>query len=185
MLSRRHIILAIPGLAACSRVAYGQDAFGRFVGEFDARFNPDGKTVTLLSELRFVDPDGLTWISPENLVSDGASIPWPLWSIVGSPFTGNYRRASVIHDRYCDTREKSWRATHYVFYLASRADGCGELYAKLLYGGVMAFGPRWGKDRDGNEETTPELKQEEFNELKDWILQNDPKIQEINRRVLG
>jgi hypothetical protein len=126
MLSRRHIILAMPGLAAWSRVAYGQGTFGHFVGEFDARFNSDAETVTLLSDLSFVDPDGLSWISPKGLVTDGASIPRALWSIVGSPFTGNYRRAAVIHDRFCDTRDRSWRATHYVFYLASRADGCGE-----------------------------------------------------------
>jgi Protein of unknown function (DUF1353) len=185
MLSRRHIILAIPSLAAYSAVAFGQEAFGHFVGEFDGHFNPGGRTVTLLRELSFIDPDGLTWTAPNGLVVDGASIPRPLWSIVGSPYTGNYRRASVIHDSYCHTKERSWRATHYIFYLGSRADGVGDLYAKLLYGGVMAFGPRWGPDRDGNEETTPELNQEEFNELKDWILQNDPKIQEINRRVLG
>lgn len=29
---------------------------------------------------------------------DGASIPKPLWSIIGSPFTGNYTTPAAIHD---------------------------------------------------------------------------------------
>lgn len=29
---------------------------------------------------------------------DGASIPKPLWSIIGSPFTGNYVSAALFHD---------------------------------------------------------------------------------------
>ena len=29
---------------------------------------------------------------------DGASIPKPLWSIIGSPFTGNYVMAALFHD---------------------------------------------------------------------------------------
>jgi len=172
-----------------SSKCFSQESLGRFVGEFDARFNapPDNRNVTLLNELSFIDPDGLLWTAPKGIVVDGASIPWPLWSIVGSPYTGGYRRASVIHDRYCDTKERSWEDTHYVFYRASRVDGVTEWFAKLLYGGVLSFGPRWKRNRDSGEfeAITPQLKEEDFNRLKDWILKDNPTIEEINRRIIG
>lgn len=189
MINRRHLILsgqAMLAVAALDSRATAQESFGKFVGEFDGRFNPDGRTVTLLSELSFIDPDGLKWTAPKGIVLDGASIPWPLWSIVGSPYTGNYRRASVIHDQFCDTKERTWRETHYVFYLASRADGVSELYAKLLYGGVLKFGPRWEINRDTGQltKTYPEVNEKEFNDLKDFILKENPSLQDINKRVL-
>jgi hypothetical protein len=189
MPNRRSFILqshAVFAAAALGGSASAQEYFGKFVGEFDARFNPDGRTVTLLSELSFFDPDSLQWTAPKGLVVDGASIPRPLWSIVGSPYTGGYRRASVIHDQFCDTKERTWRETHYVFYLASRVDGVSELYAKLLYGGVLRFGPRWEKNRNTGEliKTDPDLSQPEFDNLKDWILNENPSLKDINRRVL-
>jgi hypothetical protein len=35
---------------------------------------------------------------PEGFKSDGASIPKIFWSIIGSPWTGKYARAALIHD---------------------------------------------------------------------------------------
>jgi hypothetical protein len=187
MFNRRDFMIAAFCLLGSTERCHSQESLGRFVGEFDARFNSDGRTVTLLSKLEFIDPDGASWTAPLGIVVNGASIPWPLWSIVGAPYTGNYRRASVIHDHYCETKEKSWQETHYTFYLAARVDGVSDMFAKLLYGGVLAFGPRWKKDRATGklEITTPELKEGDFNNLKDWILKENPNLQEINRRILG
>jgi hypothetical protein len=189
MLNRRHFMLGGQAMLAAGALggsSSAQEYFGKFIGEFEARFNPDGRTVTLLSELAFIDPDGRRWTAPKGIVVDGASIPRLLWTIVGSPYTGGYRRASVIHDQYCDTKELTWRETHYVFYLGSRVDGVSDLYAKLLYGGVLRFGPRWEINRGNGEltTTTPDLNPEEFEKLKDWILNNDPTVRDINKRVL-
>jgi hypothetical protein len=189
MLTRRRFVLGgqaiLAASALCSR-SLAQEYFGKFIGEFEARFNPDGRTVTLLSDLAFIDPDDLRWTAPKGIVVDGASIPWPLWSIVGSPYTGGYRRASVIHDQYCDTKQQGWQETHYVFYRACRVDGVSSLFAKLLYGAVLRFGPRWEKNRNTGEtiKTTPDLSPQEFDKLKDWILKDDPSVRDINKRVL-
>ena len=97
------------------------------------------RRMCLLREFNFRDPDGLPWITPNAYKVDGASIPWPLWSLVGSPYTGNYRRASIVHDRACDiangdrtARSKADR----MFYHACRAGGCSIYDATLLYIGV-------------------------------------------------
>ncbi len=80
---------------------------------------------------------------PAGTKVDGASIPQALWSLIGGPFEGKYRDASVIHDYYCDVRLKSWRTVHRVFYNAMRVSGVSEARAKLMYAAVFFGGPRW------------------------------------------
>jgi hypothetical protein len=79
---------------------------------------------------------------------DGASIPRPLWSIIGAPFTGRYVEASVIHDHYCDTQARHWKAVHKVFLEGMLARGVDKLQAQLMYLAVYRFGPRWNFDVD-------------------------------------
>jgi hypothetical protein len=83
------------------------------------------------------------WLVPENTATDGASIPRILWSIIGSPLTGKYVEASVVHDFYCSKRTEHWKAVHRVFYKAMRVSGVGPAQARLLYIGVRFGGPRW------------------------------------------
>jgi hypothetical protein len=93
----------------------------------------------LLEELWFRDPDGRVWTTPAEYWIDGASIPRALWTLVGSPYTGDYRRASVVHDKACDEAvgdPAARRATDRMFYHACRAGGCSVIEATLLYVGV-------------------------------------------------
>jgi len=55
-----------------------------------------------------------------------------IWSIIGAPFTGRYREASVVHDYYCDTKSERWQDTHRVFYDGMRANGVDAATAKLM-----------------------------------------------------
>ena len=52
----------------------------------------------LLEDFWYEDPKGKRWNTPKGSTINGATIPKALWSIVGPPFVGKYRRASVIHD---------------------------------------------------------------------------------------
>jgi hypothetical protein len=117
--------------------------YGPFEGYLDGRFLDDGVNVELLALYKFIDPDGKNWESPKGVKSDGASIPRFLWALVGSPWTGKYRNAAVIHDRYCNTKSEPWQAVHRVFYYAMLANGVPETQAKVMYTGVYRFGPRW------------------------------------------
>lgn len=184
MMDRRLFVASALAAFAPAPTAMANE-FGAFSGEFVGRFIREGVAV-VEEPLTFTAASGETWTALKGTEVDGASIPRPLWSIVGSPFTGGYLRAAIIHDHYCVTKERDWRATHYVFYLACRADGLSAAFAKLLYIAVMKFGPRWGVDRaDGQFKSfTPAFDQGEFEELRRYIEAEDPSIRDINRRVL-
>ena len=97
------------------------------------------REMKLLSDFWFRDPAGRRWSALAGRIVDGASIPKPLWSTVGSPYTGNYRRASIVHDVACEEAEGSWskrRAADRMFYYACRAGGCSIFESTILYVGV-------------------------------------------------
>jgi len=102
------------------------------------------RNVRVIDDFAFTEAaNGTVWAAPSSSVVDGASIPRVLWTLVGSPFTGDYVYASIVHDVACDTRSRPWRDTHYMFYLACLAGGTRRGRAKLMYLAVRNFGPRW------------------------------------------
>lgn len=117
--------------------------WGRFEGDFDAWFLDDGRLCELLADYAYIQSNETRWLAPKGTKVDGASIPKVFWSLIGGPFEGKYRNASVIHDRYCDTHERPWRDTHRMFYEAMRCNGVAIAQAKIMYYAVYRFGPRW------------------------------------------
>lgn len=128
-------------LMAAGEVPAG--AYGAFSGPIKAEWLEDGRKMRLLEAVVYTDPNGLVWTAKQGSVVDGASIPDLLWSVVGSPFSGKYRDASVIHDVACQERSRTWEAVHLAFYYAMRASGVPETNARVMYGAVYHFGPRW------------------------------------------
>ncbi|WP_164757585.1 MULTISPECIES: DUF1353 domain-containing protein [unclassified Mesorhizobium] len=116
---------------------------GHFVGSFQAEFLDDGRKIRLLQPYEFDDDNNKQWNVPSGTEVDGASIPKPLWSIIGGPFEGKYRNASVIHDYECDKETTPWWDVHQMFYDAMIASDVGPIEAEILYLGVFNFGPRW------------------------------------------
>ena len=135
----------------------------------------------LLDDFTYVDPRNVEWKAPKGSVIDGASIPRILWTAVGSPFTGEYRQASVVHDVACEKRDRPWEEVHRMFYEACRCGGVGEVKAKILYAAVSRFGPRWGPGGTlmAFARTMPE--DEEFAQLRRYIETNNPSLEEIER----
>ncbi|MCH8031223.1 MAG: DUF1353 domain-containing protein, partial [Bacteroidetes bacterium] len=88
-------------------------------------------------------PDDVRWTAPAGDIIDGASIPRGLWTIVGAPFDGLYRKASVIHDVGCVRRTRSMDDTHRAFYYACRLGGVSEAKALLMYWAVSQFAEPW------------------------------------------
>src|SRR5687768_7819159 len=64
---------------------------------------------------RSIDPKGQQWLAPSGSMVNGASIPQFAWSIIGGPFEGLYRDASVIHDVACEQKARAWEAVHESF----------------------------------------------------------------------
>lgn len=116
---------------------------GRYVGELILRMLDDGRTAELVEPFAYVATDGRRWSVPRGARVDGASIPRLLWPLIGGPFEGRYRAASVIHDWYCDVRSRTWQDTHRVFREAMLTSGVERRLADLMYAAVRYRGPRW------------------------------------------
>lgn len=75
---------------------------------------------------------------PEGFESDGASIPRPLWSIIGSPFLPQFITAAIVHDYMCSMKytvdEKSD-----LFYTLLTYSGVRNLRAKLMEKAVRLY----------------------------------------------
>ena len=136
-------IAAGPSLTELNAATAQAGEWGEFRGNVEASWDADGRTMTLLKDFIYIDPKGDTWIAPVDSKVDGASIPRAAWRVIGSPFTGKYRNASVIHDVACVEQERPWEAVHEAFYHAMRAGGVGVVKAKAMYAAVYLGGPRW------------------------------------------
>lgn len=123
-------------------------SFGRFEGDVIARWldhRGDDRDMELLEDFAYIDPDDKRWVALQGSVINGASIPSALWSTVGPPFVGDYRRASVVHDVACDEKREPHEAVHLMFYYAMRAAGMGWTKANVMYQAVKRFGPSWSR----------------------------------------
>jgi len=129
---------------ALSSVSYAQ-SWGEFIGKVVVEWLPDGRNMKLMEHFAYVDPLGRKWNAPAGSVVNGASIPQFAWSIIGGPFEGKYRDASVIHDVACRNKDRAWQDVHEAFYMAMLASGVEILRAKVMYAAVYHFGPRWGR----------------------------------------
>ena len=112
---------------------------GRFSGNPKTEWlsgGGDDRNMCLLESFWYIDPHGRLWEAPKGSVTNGASIPRTLWSSIGSPYTGNYRRASIIHDVAIRTPCILRSEADTMFYFACLAGGCAPMEGKLLYAGV-------------------------------------------------
>ena len=121
-----------------------------FSGEPRARWlteaGPD-RDMVLTEAFWFDDARGRRWGALAGSEVNGASIPRFLWAVVGSPYTGDYRRASIVHDVACDAAggdAAARRAADRMFYEACREGGCSRWDATVLYVGVR-FGAWSGR----------------------------------------
>lgn len=111
----------------------------------------DDRDMRVLEPFSYTDPTGTRWDAPVDSIIDGASIPRALWTLVGSPYTGDYRRASIVHDVACGLaggNSAMRRAADRMFYRACRAGGCSVRQSIILYlgvriGAILPFVPQW------------------------------------------
>lgn len=94
------------------------------------------RDMKLLEDFWYIDPSGKKWLAPKGSIINGASIPASLWTAIGSPYTGDYRRASIVHDVACDDKTISRKDADNMFYYACLAGGCSYQQTYVLYAGV-------------------------------------------------
>ena len=144
---------------------------------------PD-RRMQLIEDFWFEDRAGKRWDAPDKTFVDGASIPRPLWTLVGSPYTGDYRRASIVHDVACvaaGNDRSARKKADKMFFEACRAGGCSRWEATVLYIGVR-IGAWYGQAlADGD--TRPKLRrtsvdrqvEADFQEISELVLsQGEP-----------
>jgi hypothetical protein len=164
--------------------------WGHYSGYVEARWENDGRSMTLLSELRYTDPQGVVWIAPAGSQVDGASIPRSLWSLMGGPFEGKYRNASVLHDVAYEQRNRPWQVCDQMFYNAMRCSGVSAVEAGTMYYGLRKFGRHWKAPKAepvkvGDEivARAEEVTPSDINATRDWIRNSDPSLQQIDQRA--
>jgi len=175
---------------------YKRSKWGYYSGYVEARWENDGRNMVLLRELRYTDPQGVTWIAPAGSEVDGASIPRSLWSIMGGPFEGKYRNASVLHDVAYEQHNKPWQECDRMFYNAMRCSGVGAVEAKTMYYSLYKFGHHWKAPRaepvkvEGElvargEEVRPAIpvNSGQVSNARDWIRDVDPSLEQIEQRA--
>ena len=162
--------------------------WGFFSGPVETRWEADGVTMVLLNELRYTDPYGEVWVAPAGSRVDGASIPRAFWSIIGGPFDGKYRKASVLHDVAYDTQTRSWQDADLMFYNAMRCSGVGAFTAKTMYYALVRHGRHW-KHRQAVAVSRPSrdtvVSPGEVNEIQEWVRSNDPSLDQIKVRAVS
>lgn len=121
----------------------GEHELGCYTGKLVLEPLVDGRRMKTVLDFGFQEADGLHWRVPPGSTVDGASIPQPLWSLMGGPWEGKYRDASVVHDYYCAVRSADWQSVHRMFYRAMLVSGVSVLRAKTMYLAVYFAGPRW------------------------------------------
>jgi hypothetical protein len=170
--------------------------WGYFNGEPVTKWNPDGRSMTLLTELRYIDPHGVEWVAPIGSVVDGASIPRYLWSIMGGPFEGQYRKASVLHDVAYGEKKRPWQDCDRMFYYAMRCSGVNAVQAKTMFYALYRFGHHWkfpikrGKPVKFEGQMVARaiprampVNQNEVNDARDWIRRAEPSLEQIEQRA--
>jgi len=129
----------------CSQNVSGEEYWGKYTGEVKTKWLKDGLKMEILRDFSFTGPDGRVWNAPKGSIIDGASIPKVAWSLIGGPYSGIYRDASVIHDIACQNKNRPAEEVHKTFYYALKKSNVDEYTAQIFYFAVIKKNPRWDK----------------------------------------
>jgi Protein of unknown function (DUF1353). len=167
--------------------------WGYYSGQVEARWENDGRHMTLLSELRYTDPEGILWIAPAGSVVDGASIPRVLWSLMGGPFEENIATPLSCTMSLTTEKTRPWKLCDRMFYNAMRCSGVAATEAKTMYYALYRHGRHWKRPRFlpgaavAEDEVVPRAiavdEQEDIAATRDWIENAKPSLTQIEARA--
>ena len=110
-----------------------------FTGPLDTRWRIEFRKQELLVPFTYIARDGESYTTPKGFLSDGASIPKIAWSVIGSPWVGNYVGAAVIHDYLCESGIVSRKKADEVFLEIMEECNVPLLKRKLIYWAVRVW----------------------------------------------
>ncbi|MEE9448223.1 MAG: DUF1353 domain-containing protein [Arenicellales bacterium] len=190
--------------------------FGNFDGSVQVEWlrnkNTDDREMRLISPFNYKDPEGFTWHVPKGAIINGASIPRVLW-FLGSPFIGDYREASVVHDYFYHQPRFSRKIVDEMFFSACRAGGVSAADAGAMYFTLRAkdriFVAQARQERLNDQKKRAQSKAKKTNKdsplimaapsmqmkpmkevteedvlsTKQWIIKKNPSLEEIEARA--
>ena len=83
------------------------------------------------------------WAALEKRVIDGASIPKLGWTLMGSPFSGRYKRSAAVHDVECKDKDTDYQTVHALFAEMIEVEGVDGWKLTAMAKSVQWRGPRW------------------------------------------
>lgn len=110
---------------------------GSFKGNYDTRAYTS-RTVITLADLSYTTNEGVTHTVLKGFITDGASIPRIFWSLIGSPFTGLYRKPSLVHDKFYATQKVTRKYADRIFLEGMKDEGVSWWRRKTMYFAVRA-----------------------------------------------
>jgi hypothetical protein len=184
--------LAIAGTAVTGTHGAERGGFeGRVVVEWlDDPFVPSMRTV---EDFGFRQKTGKVWKVARGQVFDARGLPPLFGDLVGPPYAGGFRKASMVYESATQTMTEKWDEAQRMFFEAAVAEGVAPLDAKAMYLVLVLQGSRW--ELPGSRcfgschglssplEWRPVIDEAKAGELVKWVRAADPKLEEIDLRA--
>lgn len=93
----------------------------------------DGRHYRVVSDFRAPAVRGWLYMVLAGFVYDGASVPRIFWRLIGSPFTGLYAPAALVHDVLYGAQVTTRKEADGVFLALMKVYGVGFVKRQLIY----------------------------------------------------
>ena len=115
-----------------------------FTKEIIIALLPGGRKVRVVESFSYYrgKKGGTTIDVPVGFVSDGATIPRFAWPIIGSPLTGKYRAAAILHDFLYYSARYSRKRCDEIFLEAMTVLKVNKVKRTIIFWAVR-FGAKW------------------------------------------
>jgi hypothetical protein len=177
--------------AAQEDVANNGSFEGRVVVEWlDDPFVP---TMRLVEPFEFHQSKGKVWKVPVGHIVKGRGMPPLFRDLIGQPFNGGFRKASIVYDHATQAMKEPWDEAQRMFLEASLAEGVTQSEAKAMYMLLRAQGSRWevpgsrcyGSCHGKTEPLLwrPVVDEAIVGDLLGWVRHTDPSLLDIEQRA--
>lgn len=109
-------------------------------------FDPGHTEFILVADFNYIDASGFVWRIPSGTVVAGAALPKSVWSVIGGPWSGKYRKASILLEYLAETRITTSERTYELYLEAMLNSGVEKNTALFLYYAARTGGPVWRED---------------------------------------
>ena len=188
------IIISVVALSSGVLAAEaGEINHGSFQGHVVVEWldDPFVPTMRLMEPFAFEQSAGRLWQVPQGHVLKGRGMPPLFRDLIGQPFYGGFRKASIIYDHATQEMTQPWDDAQRMFFEASMAEGVHESEAKAMYMLLRAQGSRWevpgsrcyGSCHGKTEPLSwrPVVDEAAVSELLNWVRRDNPSLLQIEQ----